>query len=113
VTYKIRLNRYPDCWLKVRHAIYRVTSGHCERCGRYVSPRRYTIHHIGAPYADGRPGNPTDKHDIRRENLVMLCNQCHCAIDPSRAGLLKVKKKRDHKRKVHAAWGVGTGLVVV
>jgi 5-methylcytosine-specific restriction endonuclease McrA len=113
MTYKIRLNRYPDCWLKVRRAIYRVTAGHCERCGRYVSQRRYTIHHIGAPYADGRPGNPADKHDIRRENLAMLCEQCHCEIEPFRAVMNKVEKKRKSKRKLHAALGIGTGLVVV
>jgi hypothetical protein len=74
MTHKIRPHRYPRGWPRVRRTIYRLVGGHCERCGRYVSPRRFTIHHIGTAYADGRPGDPTDKHDIRRENLVMLCD---------------------------------------
>jgi hypothetical protein len=113
MSYKIVLNRYPRCWGKVRGVLYRVTAGRCERCGRYVSPRKFTIHHVGAPYADGRPGDSRDKHDIRRENLAMLCEQCHCSLEPFRSVMKKKEKKRASKRSLHAALHVGTGLVIV
>lgn len=113
MSYKIVLNRYPRCWGKVHRILYRATAGRCERCHRYISPRKFTIHHIGAPYANGRLGDSRDKHDIRRENLAVLCNQCHCEIEPSRAGLLKKEKKRTSKRQAHAALHVGSGLVIV
>lgn len=40
-----------------------------------------TTAHIGAPHADGRPGNKHDKADCRDENLQFLCQACHLAED--------------------------------
>jgi 5-methylcytosine-specific restriction endonuclease McrA len=42
-----------------------------------------SVHHLGVPYAIDRAGDPSDKHDIRRENLVALCWDCHRAADVS------------------------------
>lgn len=40
-----------------------------------------TVHHIGADYPDGRPGDPRDKMDCRDENLIALCQRCHLMAD--------------------------------
>lgn len=40
-----------------------------------------TVHHIGVPYPDGRPGNPHDKMDVRPENLIAVCQRCHLILD--------------------------------
>ena len=40
-----------------------------------------TTAHLGAPHADGRPGDKHDKMDCRDENLVMLCQRCHLRYD--------------------------------
>lgn len=40
-----------------------------------------TVHHIGIDHADGRPGNPHDKMDVRPENLIALCQKCHFSAD--------------------------------
>lgn len=49
----------------------------------YDKPTRVvlTVHHIGVPYPDGRPGDPHDKMDVRPENLVALCQRCHLIAD--------------------------------
>lgn len=40
-----------------------------------------TVAHLGAPLADGTPGNPHDKFDCRGENLAALCQRCHLMYD--------------------------------
>lgn len=40
-----------------------------------------TVAHIGAPLADGSPGDKHDKHDVREENLKALCQRCHLVLD--------------------------------
>jgi len=40
-----------------------------------------TVAHLGAPHADGTPGNPHDKMDVREENLGALCQRCHLMFD--------------------------------
>lgn len=40
-----------------------------------------TVHHVGAPYPDGRAGDPRDKMDVRPENLQALCQRCHLLAD--------------------------------
>ena len=40
-----------------------------------------TIAHIGAPHADGTPGDKHNKHDVRPENLLALCQRCHLLED--------------------------------
>lgn len=108
--------KYPNCWPKVTYVIKRLARFHCERCGQKKSKsfyRQLTVHHIGAPYADGRPGNPRDKHDIRRENLIVLCNRCHDEVEPKRKKYRRKDEKRMSKVARHRALGVGTGLVVI
>jgi hypothetical protein len=36
---------------------------------------------LGAAYDNGKSGDPHDKHDLRRENLVALCDRCHFQAD--------------------------------
>jgi len=84
------MSRYPTSWRKVSLTIRRLAEWRCEWCkiensaplpsgreGRVV----LTVAHLGTPYADGRPGDKHDKHDIRRENLAALCQACHLRYD--------------------------------
>ncbi len=98
---------YPRNWPKVIRVIRRLAAGRCEWC--HVQTDALTVHHIGTPYADGRPGDPHDKHDLRRENLVALCHHCHFQAD---LPLFIKWKRREKQRKRHAQLGVGTGLVL-
>ena len=82
--------RYPSNWRKVSLTIRRVAGWRCEWCqiangaplpsGR-VGKVVLTVAHLGTPYADGKPGNKQDKHDVRRENLAALCQACHLRYD--------------------------------
>ena len=115
-----KIVRYPVGWKRVSAALRRV-KGHCEHCG---SNERLTVHHRGIPYADGKPGNPKDKHDLRIENLQVLCVPCHNEVDrvypplsPTRQE--KQRRRREHKRErklaaieAHRSLGIGTGLVL-
>jgi hypothetical protein len=84
-------SRYPANWKEISLSIRARANGHCEWCGVEAGkPRDYeqkgrpvvlTVHHIGVPYPDGRPGNPHDKMDCRPENLVALCPRCHLKAD--------------------------------
>ena len=108
----INPNRYPSCWPKVSRLIRALAAGRCEQC--HKRSKGLSVHHKGVPFATGRPGNKHDKHDIRRENLVALCPQCHDLEDDGAcSGLRKRDFKRREKRRQHARLGVGTGLVVV
>ena len=40
-----------------------------------------TVAHLGAPHADGTPGDKHDKLDVRDENLAALCQRCHLRYD--------------------------------
>lgn len=40
-----------------------------------------TVAHLGAPHADGTPGDKHDKMDVRDENLAALCQRCHLLYD--------------------------------
>ena len=99
---------YPRNWGKAAQVLRRVV-GHCEMCG---SEKDLTIHHLGIPFADGRPNSPTNKHDLRRENLQVLCSACHDLIEPCRLWIREQKEKRLRRRDRHRALGVGTGLVL-
>lgn len=51
-----------------------------------ITKERYTrvwltVHHIGIDKADGTPGSPEDKMDVREDNLAALCNRCHLLAD--------------------------------
>jgi len=106
------MSKYPANWPKASKTLRRVI-GRCELCG---SSESLTVHHRGAPYADGRPGRKEDKRDLRRENLQVLCYPCHEAIDHLRIVRSKraaKQRKRQAKLAQHRALGVGTGLVLV
>jgi hypothetical protein len=110
-----RTCKYPRCWKRVSRIIRALAHGCCERCGRHCD--NLSVHHIGTPYI-GRPGDKTDKHDIRRENLAALCYACHCELDgvdldTERRKFKKRKARRKNKLEAHRALGIGTGLVLV
>ena len=100
---------YPRCWKKVSLIIRRLAHGRCEWCRQRCRMWELSVHHLGAPYADGKPGDAHDKHDLRRENLVALCWDCHRAADAKTYARCKERKA---KREQHASLGVGTGLVI-
>ena len=83
-------SRYPTSWPKVSRVIRRIAGNCCEWChaedgASLPSGRKgkvvLTVAHLGTSYADGKPGDKRDKHDIRRENLAALCQACHLRYD--------------------------------
>lgn len=107
------LRKYPACWKRASATIRRLAGGTCQRCGQPAHD--LSVHHIGTPFADGRPGDKTDKHDLRRENLIALCFPCHDELDHIRIVRAKQrerKARRQVRRETHQALGVGTGLVL-
>lgn len=99
-----REDGYPVNWQLVSILIKRLMPC-CERCGISSRYARMSVHHCGVPFANGRPGSTRDKHDLRRENLMVLCKPCHWLADQ------ELRCKANTKRKKHRALGVGTGLV--
>lgn len=53
----------------------------CREKGYKVVKIVLTVAHIGAPMADGSPGNKHDKMDVREENLKAECQRCHLKRD--------------------------------
>ena len=106
------LTKYPRGWRRASRIIQRLACGVCQKCGE---PSDFLeVHHIGAPFASGRPGDRHDKHDIRQENLMAICTTCHDELEQVRAirkTRREKKKRRATKRMAHRALGVGTGLV--
>jgi hypothetical protein len=106
-------SRYPSNWRKVSLTIRRVAGWRCEWCkiengaplpggraGRVV----LTVAHLGTPYADGRPGDKHDKHDIRRENLAALCARCHLRYDlDEHIQHARETRQRKKREQAHAA----------
>lgn len=94
---------YPHNWKKASRTIRRVAGYRCEWCklgqgelhpdGR---PATLSVHHLGAAYANGTPGDPHDKRDLRRENLVALCDRCHFQAD---LPLLVEHKRKERLRQ--------------
>jgi 5-methylcytosine-specific restriction endonuclease McrA len=106
-------SKYPTCWKRASATIRRLAGGVCQRCGQPAHD--LSVHHIGTPFADGRPGDKTDKHDIRRENLIALCFTCHDELDHIRIVRAKQrerKARRQARRAAHQALGIGTGLIL-
>lgn len=65
---------YPRNWSRVSWLVRRLYGFRCAWCG---SSHHTRCHHLGTAYADGRPGNSHDKHDLRwPENLICLCQEC-------------------------------------
>jgi hypothetical protein len=74
------------------------------------------VHHIGTPWADGRPGDHCDKHDLRRENLAAICFACHDQaehVGEIRYKMRERKRRRRARLEAHQALNIGTGLVVL
>lgn len=109
---KIDFTKYPRNWKRVSQIIRSLAGGRCEWCGNPCDSLE--VHHIGTPWADGRPGNHCDKHDLRRENLAAICFTCHNQAE--HVGAIR-RKKRDQKKRrrarleAHQALGIGTGLM--
>jgi hypothetical protein len=122
------MKKYPHNWLKVSLRL-RLNVRHCELCLLSYPVRQLSVHHIGTPYPDGRPGDPGDKHDLRRHNLLVVCSWCHRVLDeqpsqqPEHIRLKRAKQrhKKSARRQAemrarfenHRALGIGTGLVPV
>ena len=110
--------KYPRNWAKVSLIIRRLAAGRCQWCHTECST--LSVHHIGTRWATGtgwKNGTSCDKHDLRRENLVALCWQCHSAADAPIREKIQAKRaqrqaKREAKRAQHAALGVGSGLIL-
>lgn len=112
-------SRYPRNWDKVSRTLRRIAGYRCEWCGRangtplpsgatYKKGRRrgmpvpviVTVAHLGVPYPDGRPGDPSDKHDLRHENLKVLCQACHLRHDLK--DHIKHRKENRRRKKLEA-----------
>lgn len=105
-----QVNKYPSNWKKVSKTIRRIAGNRCERCG---SQKRLTVHHVGIGYVNGLP---SDKHDVRRENLQCLCVVCHDEIDHMLSISRDIKKKARRRRERlehHRSLGIGTGLMCI
>lgn len=78
-------SKYPANWEAISLTVRAESGWRCEWCGAvHGQPHPLTgsivvltVHHKGAAHADGRPGDPDDKMDNRRENLAALCQRCH------------------------------------
>jgi len=108
------MRNYPSNWKKVSCLLRSHSDGHCQNCGK--QRENLSVHHIGVAYPDGRPGDPRDKHDLRRENLMVICFTCHDDVEHIRKRRAKWQKrqaKRRTKLEQHRALGIGTGLVLV
>lgn len=112
---------YPKNWHKASKTLRRVV-GCCELCGLDYPVDQLQVHHIGANYINGLPGDPHDKHDLRRENLQSICVLCHSFIDntpspyASQAERSRVRKlarleRRRERIEAHRSLNIGTGLV--
>jgi len=102
--------RYPPNWEEIALAVKERAGWCCEWCGvaygtwrisRKGKPYKVvmTVAHLGVPYPDGRPGNRDDRWDVRRENLLALCQSCHLRLDLedhiTHAKETRARKKRE------------------
>jgi hypothetical protein len=104
VDFPVRNPKYPRNWRRVSWLVRRWRGHRCERC---QSAEHLTVHHCGTAFADGRPGDRRNKHDLRPENLAVLCRSCHDQIENN----LVVRERQALNN--HRALGVGTGLAVI
>ena len=107
------MRNYPSNWKKVSRLLRTLADGRCQNCGNLRE--NLSVHHIGVAYPDGCPGDPRDKHDLRRENLMVICFTCHDGLEnirKRRASRQKQQAKRRAKLEQHRALGIGTGLVL-
>lgn len=109
---------YPANWPKVSRTIRRIAGNRCEWCGCASGtplPGGYKVvlgvAHLGSPYPDGRPGDKEDKHDLRRENLALLCARCHFGYDRPEI-LATQKRNRQAQRRLVARQAGQLKLIV-
>ncbi len=83
-------SRYPDDWPAIALAVKEAAAWRCQDCGMQCRmpgepfdshKRTMSVHHLGAPKADGSPGDMHDKMDCRPCNLLALCSRCHLLRD--------------------------------
>lgn len=104
----LRYNKYPRNWRKVTKVIRRLANNQCELCG---APG-HSVHHVGASFECGLPGNKRDKHDIRKCNLQLLCYSCHDRLDNGALTFYaRLRARGKNKRAAHRSLNIGTGLV--
>lgn len=112
--------RYGSNWKKISLTIRRIAGNRCEFCGvsngsALRSGRKgkviLTVAHLGVAYANGKPGNIHDKHDVRRENLKALCQACHLRYDIEEH--IENARKTRNKKKLTAALSAGQLLMEV
>lgn len=117
MSHSINKGKYPSNWKKVSRLIRGLAQGTCEWC--HKPSRTLSVHHVGAPRPNGRKwtkGNHCDKHDLRRENLVAICFECHDQVEQIGAiahNQKKRKKRRQAKLAAHRALNIGTGLIML
>lgn len=115
----IDYRKYPPDWGDISKRIRERAGNVCEECGvpngSHVTRAKgdrsqwtqveagkgtrivLTVHHIGVDHADGTPGDPRDKMDVRDENLIALCQACHLAADLDHH-IAEARKTRARKR---------------
>lgn len=115
----IDYRKYPPDWADISKRIRERAGNVCEECGvpngSHVTRAKgdrsqwtqveagkgtrivLTVHHIGVDHADGTPGDPRDKMDVRDENLIALCQACHLAADLDHH-IAEARKTRARKR---------------
>lgn len=122
----IDYRKYPPDWGDISKRIRERAGNVCEECGvpngSHVTRAKgdrsqwtqveagkgtrivLTVHHIGVDHADGTPGDPRDKMDVRDENLIALCQACHLAADLDQhiAEARKTRARKRHEQIVQA-----------
>lgn len=97
---------YPDNWKEISRKLKAAAKGKCNLCGMIEngycwskSKKRFykvvlACVHLGMPKPDGSPGDKNDCADVRPENLAVLCQACHLAIDVSQHQQNQAIRKR-------------------
>lgn len=102
----IDYSKYPAEWHAISKRIrFKRAGNRCEWCGaenykphpKTGSKVILTVAHLGTPYPDGSPGDKTDKHDVRDENLAALCQKCHLAYDADEHAASRAAKRREKR----------------
>lgn len=84
---RVQIARHPDGRWIVQDDLENMNASIAEGEGwadprvRHWSRVVLTTAHLGAPHADGTPGDKHEKRDCRPENLAALCNRCHLLYD--------------------------------
>lgn len=105
----IDYRRYPADWHALsRHLRFGRAGGRCEWCGAEhgklhpVTGRRVVLScaHLGLSKPDGTPGDKSDVHDCRPENIAVLCQRCHLNFD--RADALRTRRRKRREAQLRA-----------